>query len=74
VNIKTRAPSSDSTVVDPFHCDPTTTIAPPSELLISLAWKIYQSSKVSNIFSSYDSYSWISSTLMVSDISHDIDH
>jgi hypothetical protein len=30
---KAHAPFSDQMVVDPLHCDPTTTVAPPPELL-----------------------------------------
>jgi len=34
-SVKARALHSNQTTADPLHCDPTTTIAPPPELLIS---------------------------------------
>jgi hypothetical protein len=61
---KARAPFSDQTVVDPLHYDPTTTVAPPSELLISSDLEDLSVFKGFDLLSSYEFKSWISSTLM----------
>ena len=59
--------------VDPLCCDPTVTVAPPPELLISSDLEDLSVFKGLDLFSSYDSESWISSTLMKSDIPSELD-
>jgi hypothetical protein len=52
---KAHAPCSDQTVVDPFHCDPMTIVAPPPELLISSDLEYLSVFKGFELCSSYKS-------------------
>jgi len=69
---KARSPWYDQTVVDPLHRYPTATVVPPHELLISSNLEDFSIFKGFNLCSSYDSDSWISSTLMKSVIPSEI--
>jgi hypothetical protein len=59
--------------VDPLHCDPTTIVAPPHQLLISSELEDLSVFKGLDLCSSYESESWILSTLMKSAIPSNLD-
>jgi hypothetical protein len=60
---KARAPCSNQTVVDPLNYGTMTIVGPPHEVLISFDLEDLSVFKGFDLFSSYESDSWILSTL-----------